>query len=247
MTFKRFFVGGLFIALVSCTGKSKLKVNTAEIDTHIAAILKEDVIYDVAESMRFSKLDETYEVVEYTKGDTLFLHAEIFSNENFTVNRNIFYLEGLPVYITEYFIKNTVSEDPYLEREIYLNGKSVIAANERSALYENNLELEEFTKTSVSISEFDFERPKNAVNQTEDYQMRFGEFLVIDPQTYLILENKKSGYAVALFVSEEHALLNKMHEDPNAYQDKIVFTYHQFFESNGIARMAFIDAVIVQE
>jgi hypothetical protein len=247
MMAKFFFIGSLFLFLLSCNSGKKLDITTADIDQRVTEILKEDAVYDIAESMRFSKGNETYEVVEYAKGDTLALHAEIHTTETFTVNRNIFYQEGVPVYITEYFVKNTTLEDPYLERKVYLDGSSIIEATERSAEFENDLEYATFKKAPASIAEFDFERPKSAINQEGDYEMRFGEFLIIEPQTYLILENQNSGYDVALFVPEEHELLTKMYANQEEYKGKIVFTYHQFFESNGISRMAFIDAVIVEE
>ncbi len=224
-----------------------IEISEADIDAYVAVKLDASQEYSVAQSLRFSKENETYEAVQYLQGDTLVLYLETEQLTGKSISRNTFYKDGVPVYIDEYFSINTVDSEPFIQRKIYMDGANVMSAFERKSFTEGELELAAYNPVEVDLEYYDFDRPKRAVNQLDEFALQFEEFLIIDPQTYLILGNEESGYEAALFVAEEHPLLTEMNTDPTAYKGKTMHVYHQFVLTNGIERMLFIDGEIVAD
>ena len=235
----------MLFLLVACGGEQGMEITTSEIDAYVADKMSESQEYDVSQSLRFSRENETYEVVRYMQNDTVILYLETDVTKDKQVNRQIFFKDGLPVYVDEYIASNT-TENPFKQRKIYLDGVRVIESFEKSTDIEYDLEGMDFEKSKVAISEFDFARPDSALLQKGDFEMKFEEFIIIDPQTYLILENAESKYDVALFVSDAHDLLNQISANPANYKGKTLFVTHQFVLMNNIERMLFIDGKLTE-
>lgn len=234
------------LLLVACNGEQGIVITTAEIDTYVNDKLSESQVYDVSQSLRFSRENETYEVVRYMQNDTVILYIETDITKDEELVRQTFFKEGVPVYIDE-FIASNINENPFTQRKIYLDGVNVIESYEKNAAYELDLEGLDFEESNVAVAEFDFARPDSALQQKGNFEMKFEEFIIIDPQTYLILENAKSEYDVALFVGEEHPLLNQLFANPDEYKGRSIFVTHQFVLMNGIERMLFIDGELEEE
>lgn len=242
-------IGYLLFALliVSCKSEESLEITTEEIDTYVNEKLGPDQMYDVSQSLRFAKENETYEVVRYVQNDTVILYLETHVTEDQQIVRQTFFMHGLPVYVDEY-ISSNITEDPFTQRKVYLDGAAVMESFERSSAYEDELEYLEYTVADVDTDEFDFEKPDNAMAQQGDFEMKFEEFIIISPQTYLILENDESKYDVALFLSgESHPLLDQLFANPDDYKGRTIFVTHQFVLMNGIERMLFIDGYFADE
>ena len=231
---------------LSCKGEKGLVISTDEIDRYVADKSGESQLYDVTQSLRFSKANETYEVVEYLQNDTVILYIETHVTEEEQVIRQTFFKNGVPIYVDEYFASNLV-ENPFSQRKIYLDGVNAIRSFSKTAEYEDDLEFIEFADASILIDEFDFDRPKNAMLQQGDYEMKFEEFIIIDPQTYLILENSTSNYDVALFVTEAHPLLDELYANQAGNKGRTIFVTHQFVLMSGIERMLFMDGYFVED
>lgn len=235
------------LLIVSCKSEESLEITTDEIDAYVDEKLGEDQMYDVSQSLRFAKENETYEVVRYMQNDTVILYLETHVTEDQQMIRQTFFMRGLPVYVDEY-ISSNITENPFIQRRVYLDGEEVMESFERSSAYEDELEYLEYIEANVDRDEFNFEKPDNAMAQQGDFEMKFEEFIIISPQTYLILENDESKYDVALFLSgESHPLLDRLFANPNDYKGRTIFVTHQFVLMNNIERMLFIDGYFVDE
>lgn len=245
------------LLFIACTDNSvteetqekveKIAFTNTQIDAYVAEKLDDSQEYDVAMSLRFSNSDDTYEVIQYVQNDTiiLFVETEIMSDKS--ISRRTFFKNGLPVYVEEYLSKNTTEEAPFIQRKIYLNGNQIVESLERQSFSEEELEMLAYQNVEISLDEFDFDRPKRAVQQTDEFALQFEEFIIIEPQTYLVLGNEESGYDAALFVAEEHPLLTEINENQEKYRGKTLHVYHQFVLTNGIERMLFVDAELMEE
>lgn len=241
--------GLMMMSMTGCGSEGKtIEITPAEIDEYVTEKLGENQLYDVSQSLRFSKETETYEVVEYVQDDSAVLHMETHVTDDEQITRQFFYLQGVPVYIDE-MVSSNVTDLPFIQRRIYLDGVNVLRAEERSSAYENELAYLEYDEVTVDIDQYDIERPKRAMLQQGEFQMSFEEFISIPPQEYLILENKESKYDVALFIAEgdDHAFLTDLRENEDAYKGRPVFITHQFIIMQNIERMLFIDGYFTDE
>jgi len=237
----------LILALFSaCNSQPSLEISVEDIDIYVAEKLDESQIYDVTQSLRFSRNDETYEVVQYLQNDSVVLYLETLISNEENITRQVFFKEGFPIYVSEYISKNT-EITPFSQREVYLDGASVIEARERLADNESDLEYIEYQKIALEIDVYDFSRLENAILQKGEFEMKFGEFIVINPQSYLILENTESDYEVALFITEEHPVLDELFDHPEENKGRSIFVNHQFVSMSGIERMLFIDGFFKEE
>lgn len=233
-------------ALVACSGKQGIEITTAEIDIYVNDKMSESQVYDVSQSLRFSRENETYEVVRYMQNDTVILFIEIDVTKDEQITRQTFFKEGVPIYVDE-FIASNIKENPFTQRKVYLDGVNIIESYEKTAAVEFDIEEMDFERADAEVTEFDFARPDSALQQKGDFEMKFEEFIIIDPQTYLILENIKSKYDVALFVGEEHPILTQLFANPDDNKGRTMFITHQFVLMNGIERMLFIDGEFLEE
>ncbi|OIQ27866.1 MAG: hypothetical protein BM555_05955 [Crocinitomix sp. MedPE-SWsnd] len=235
----------LLLTLVSCNSGPVLDIDRAEIDEYVQSCLDPERIYDITQGARYSRDDETYQVNGYAHYDTLVLHSIQEASESSSITRNIFYKEDLPVYVEEYITEFGEDESNYTERKVYLNGRDVIEAEERSSVLD--IELEVFKAVEISADEYDFDCPVNALLQEGDFEMKYGEFLILGPESYLILENSESKYGVALYITQGDELLDNLYARPLDYQGKTLYFDYEFREMNGIERMIYHGAEIIEE
>jgi hypothetical protein len=235
----------LTFVFFSCgDSKPTLDVTEAEIDAYVAEKLESDQIYDIHQGPRFSREVEedlqSYEAVLYKQNDTLILSTEHEITATSETTRNIYFMQGLPVLVEE--VKYTDAEIPVTDRKIYLNGADVIAAYERTGPTFEDAALKKYEKSDGSIDDLNIERAQMAVEQRGDYEMKFGEFLILPQSQYLILENKKSSYDVALLILQDDELINKMFQNPDSFQGKTLKFKFEFatFDNGGIRWEIFV-------
>lgn len=216
-----------------------------EIDAYVESCLDPEKIYDINFGMRYSQNDLAYQVTEYRMNDTIVLHNINETSEFTQLNQNIFYKDDFPVFIEQYHWDFSGNELAYSEKKIYLTGDDVLKAYERTG---NTDELNsKFEETTVAFESFDFQKPKDAVNQEGDFEMKFGDFLVINPESYLILENEKSGWGVALYILEGDMLLDQLFAYPENYKGKTIEIHHEFMNMNGIERMIYRGGILKEK
>ena len=236
----------LVVLFASCKGDMPAaEFEPNDIDAYVADKLDDSQIYDVSQSLRFSRDNETYEVVQYMQNDTVVLFLETHITQEEQIIRQFFYRGGILVFVDE-SIGSNVAEIPFTQRQTYFEGDKIVKSQQRSTEYEMDLKNLEFEKTEVALSDFDFQKPVNAMDQKGEFEMTFEEFIVVD-QTYLILENPESEFDVALFVNSAHPLLDKLFAVPADYVGKTIFVTHQFISMNGVERMLFVDAFFVKD
>lgn len=238
---KRFFPLLIILLITACSSPA-LDMTEEEIDAYVESCLDPEKIYDINFGMRYSQDDKAYQVSEYRMNDTIILHNSIEETEFSQVNQNIFYKEGLPVFIEQYDWQFEDGGLNYTERKIYLTGDDVLIAYERSG--DTDELTGKFEETEIEFESFDFDRPQDAVNQEGDFEMKFGDFLVINPESYLILENEKSGWGVALYILEGDMLLDQLFAQPEEYKGKTIEIHHEFMTMNGIQRMIYRGGIV---
>ncbi|MBD3636679.1 MAG: hypothetical protein HUJ25_05000 [Crocinitomicaceae bacterium] len=227
----------------SCKRGPAIDMTEEEIDAYVQTCVSPDRVYDIGLGLRYSRDDESYQVTEYTYNDSLILHnIEEISMEH-SRRRNIFYKNNLPVYLEDYLFEYGDSLK-ITERKVYLTGDGLLAAYERSGESELAVEGFKFHKVDMKFKDFDFQRPKDAMLQKGEFEMKFGEFLIINPESYLILENDKSEFGVALFILEGDLLLDELYEHPKEYKGKTIFVQHEFMNMNGIERMIYRGGIV---
>ena len=238
------------ILLVSCSGNGELKsldIDEKSIDQYVEEKLDTSQTYDILTGMRFSKGENyAYSAVRFSQNDTAILYTELIEDSTGTIYRNLFYKDKLPVYVEEDIIVSDGITTTYKQRKIYLNGAIILKAYERSASDKDTLAEKEFTEITMTMNQFDFERAEKSVTQLGDYEMSFGEFLILDLMSYLVLQNKESGYSVALYLIEGDDLINTLYANPDAYQGKVIRCYHQFMYISGIQQMVYTGGEIIE-
>ena len=234
--------------LCACTS-SPLDMTEEEIDAYVASCTDESQVYDIRESLRFSQDDEAYEVTEYSRNDSVIL----YSTEESTVASqsfiNMYFKDDFPIYQEEYTWEMDQASGEYLitERKIYFTGDDVLIAYQRSSDSEEELESEKFEEFDVEFATFDFIMPEQAISQSGDFEMKFGEFLVINPDSYLILDNDDSGWGVALYIIEGDMLLDELFANPEEFQGKTIEVRHEFMVMNGIERMIYRGGILKEK
>lgn len=231
--------------LVSCGGKPSHDMTEQEIDQYIESCLDTAKIYEIAQGLRFSRDDETYQVTEYSQYDTVILYNVAEASQTDQVNINMFFKDDMPIYLEEYRYEFSGESTSIIERKVYFTGSDILKAYERSTENEGDIELEKFEESdNIGFSDYDFSRPKRAIDQEGEFEMKYGEFLIINPESYLILENDKSKYGVALYILEGDMLLDELFAKPEAYRGKTIFVHHEFLTMNGIERMIYRGGIV---
>lgn len=225
--------------LFSCNGERTLDISKEEIDEYVAECLDTALIYDIIVGPRYSREDESYHVTQYSQYDTTILYAtEEFSKES-SCRMNVFYKEDLPVFVEEYITEYNESSTESIERKIYLNGRDIIHAEERKSLNEYEIDQVKFSQVDLNRDDYDLDKPGNALYQENEFEMQFSEFLIINPESYLILKNPKSGYSVALYILKGDDMLDELYAKPNQYKGKTVRFDYEFANMNGIERLIY--------
>ena len=248
---KNQFIFLSFIFLLIACGervgqKKSLDVSEESIDKYIEEKLDTSQNYEIVTGLRFSKGEETYASEQFSQNDTVILCTEEIVTSTGILFRNFFFKNDLPVYIEEYETINTPTTDLYRQRKIYLNGAIILKAYEKTAGTEDELIKLPFKEITMSLGQFDFQRPKDAALQEGDYEMKFGEFLVFDLQSFLVLDNKESGWSVALYILKGDELVEELYANPEENQGKTIHPYHDFMVIGGLDRVVYMGGYVVE-
>ena len=246
---KLIYVSLFFLMITACNNNAKkksLNVTVESIDTYVAEKLDTSQNYTILTGLRFSKENDTYAAVQFSQNDTVILCTEEHILTSGILFRNIFYQDDLPVFVEEYEEGLTSTAEVYTERKIYFNGAAVIKAFERSAATEEELIDMPYQEITTTMSDFDFNKPKDAVRQQGDFEMKFGEFLIFDNQSYLVLENENSGFNVALFIIQGDPMIDELYSNPEKYKVKTIFTTHEFHNIAGLDRVVYTGGKIIE-
>lgn len=236
-----------FVLLISCNNERTLDITKEEIDEHVSECLDTSIIYDIIVGPRYSREDESYQVTEYSQYDTVTLYASEEYSEHSSKRLNVFYKDELPVFVEEYISIFSESSTESIERNIYLNGRDIIYAEERKALNDYDLDQVKFKVVELNREDYDLDKPANAVYQKDEFEMQFTEFLIINPESYLILKNPESGYSVALYILEGDEMLDELFAKPLEYQGKTVRFSYEFANMNGIERLIYRGVEIIEK
>jgi len=226
--------------------KTVLPIDVESIDFYVSEKLDTSQTYEIINGLRFSKEQESYTVSQFSQNDTVILLTEEIQTANTTIYRNLFFKDDLPVYVEEYKITINGYTEHYTQSKTYFNGAIVLKAFEKSASTEEELEAIPFIEITTTMKNFDFDRPKNAALQEGDYKMQFGEFLDLGLQAYLVLENPKSGYNVALLILKGDALIDMLYANPKMYKGKTIYVNHEFMFIGGMEQMVYKSGTIIE-
>ncbi|MEO9532821.1 MAG: hypothetical protein ABJG68_17505 [Crocinitomicaceae bacterium] len=244
---KRLIYLSFIVLLVSCNSKPSLDITPEQIDDYIADCLDTSKVYDINLGPQYSRDEESYKADEYSQYDTLKMISSEEYSEKFYTSMTIFFKDGLPVYISEYISAYNAEDGDLVERHIYLNGAEIIKASERTGATEYDLDVAPWKEVELTIDNYDFERPRRAVAQEGEFEMKYKEFLIINPESYLILKNDESKYGVALYILEGDDLLDELYAKPLIYQGKILKFDYEFLNMNGIERMIYRGGEVVEK
>ncbi len=199
-------------------------------------------------SLRYSiGENESYTVQEYTdKNVGVLIKEEHYSNTFFS-KRNIYLVNDQVIFIQESKSDFSEEEEVYEERNIYINQNKVYSAYSKnifndSFLFEDTL----FDPISVDNISFSIEKPLRALHQEGEYKMYFDEFLIIEPQSYLIVQNADSTINAALFIKQGDSLLDLLYSEQASYKGAALKVNHYFEQSNGIERMIYDGAKLAE-
>ena len=231
---------GLITTACTTTGK---KLSKQEIDYAVEAILDSNQVYEIEQSLRFSNESEQYNVLEYSRNDTVILYVETFTSQELEYTREIYYQNGKAIFINEngYRYINQENEEQYQQNRYFLSGTDSITYD-KVIDFESPIEF----KTIDNAQEVNYNKPINAINQEKNFEMKFGEFLTIEPQSFLILENKESQYNVALFITEGDFLLDELYGNQAKYKGTTIFAHHEFSTIGGIERMVYRGGILIE-
>jgi len=204
---------------------------------------------DMIPSLRFSSGENiTYTVKQYMyQGEVKMITVEDYAND-YVRGSEFYYDNGQPVFVSDYISEFDDSSEVYTEHIIFLNNNEVYQSYVKNEfndepIFEDTL----FEKSTIDISTLDFEKPLRALHQEGEFEMYFDEFLLIEPQSYLIVENADSSINAAIFIKYGDELLDKMFEDPKAFEKKKIWVNHYFEEMNGIERMIYNGAKLRED
>ena len=246
--------GAALVLLAACAPKGEdgkivsVEVDEKSIDQYVAEKLDTSQTYDILPGMRFSRGENyAYTAVRFSQQDTAILYTEKIEEASGITYRNIFYKEGKPIFVEEYITIADTMTAVYIERKAYLNGAIVLKAYEKKSEIEDELANLPFKEITMTMSQFDFERAEKAVTQSDEYEMRFGEFLNIDlTMSYLILENEESGFNVALLIMQPDELINYLWADQAGNKGKIIRPYHQMMQLGGMEQMVYMGGDLIE-
>jgi hypothetical protein len=236
MKFNFLFIAVFSFVITSCNFNNENITTVVNIDNLIKSIVDTAQVYDIVESPKYTRSNEQYDVIDYSQNDTTKLHVETFVSENKEYTRQLFYDKTKLVYSSEmgYNLTDT-SEVPYIINTYFLgDGSQINYTNSNSFLAEG----EDYVLSEVLVK-IELVKPFNAVKQQGDFEMKFGEFLIMGPQSYLILSNETSKYDIALYIQKGDFLLDELYTNPEKYKGKTIFSNHEFISENGVTKMAY--------
>ncbi|MCH2234793.1 MAG: hypothetical protein MK078_11140 [Crocinitomicaceae bacterium] len=211
-----------------------------EVDDYVLDKMQPDQVYDISVSPTYSRNDEILQVVLYEQNDSVVMVSEEKTTAEYYRYRSIFFKNNEPIYCDEYFEDMADIEEPYRERKIYIHNQEVNSGYERLAGWATGLDDVEYAKAEFELEDFDFDGYyKRAINQEEEFDMKFGEFMEMPEQTYLILENDESGWNTAFMIINSDPFLDNLYTQPDLYEGKSISVYPLFREIDGITRMIY--------
>jgi ABC-type Fe3+-citrate transport system substrate-binding protein len=227
---------------IACTNTSN-KLSEQEIDEMVELILDSNQVYEVNQSLKFSNNAEQYNVLEYSKNDTTILYVETLTGKDKEYTRELYYNKGKVIFIIEngYRFINQDNEEQYQQKRYFLSINDSISFDKTINIEDSN----DYVEMSI-LETINYNKPFNAINQKEGFEMKFGEFLTIDPQSFLILENKESEYNVALFITQGDYLLDELYENPAKYKGTTIFAHHEYANIGGIVRMIYKGGILIE-
>ena len=241
--------------LIACSGNtdqeeqpliSKDSIKVA-IEDKVNAIIAMSDSMQMVPSLRYAKGEtETYTAKMFGMNQTTKrIREEHFSNE-IIVGRDYYFDNDQLIFIKEEGSRFEDATEVYTEKLIYIHSGNIYKAFEKHQYTEDNMFDDTlFQSADIDLSSFDLEKPMRAIEQREEFSMYFDEFLLLDPQTYLIVENKDKTINAALYIIEGDSLLSEMYANPSEYEGKKLWVYHSFREMSGIERMIYHGAVLV--
>lgn len=227
------------VLFVSCNSEPALDISKEEIDEYVEECLDTSLIYDIVVGPKYSREDESYQATQYSQYDTIVLYATEQYSQYSSNRLNVFYKDDLPVFVEEYISVFKENSTESIERKIYMNGRDIIFAEERKALNDYDLEQVKFTEVELDLTDYDLSKPANSVYQEDEFEMEFNEFLIINPESYLILKNPESGYSVALYILQGDDMLDELYAKPLEYKGKTVRFDYEMANMNGIERLIY--------
>ncbi len=217
------------------------------IESKVEAIIAMSDSLQMVPSLRYAKGEtETYTAKMYGKNQvTLRIREEHFSNE-IIIGRDYFYDNNRLIFIKEEGSVFDNTEEVYVEKMIYVKDGGVYKAFEKHEFTEDDMFSDTlYQSVDFDISSIDLGKPLRAIEQRNEFAMYFDEFLFIDPQTYLIVENKDNSINAALYIIEGDSLINEIYSNPSSYEGKRLWVYHSFREMSGIERMIYEGSVLL--
>ena len=231
------------LLLFSCSRNQEDSLTKESIDQIVDAILDSNRVYNITESLNFSNDTEQYSVTSYSEKDSSILYVESFSNPEYEYSRQLYLNDGKVIFIKELGYRyNAEGIDEEYEQNVYVLNENSIKSYEKILSNEDA----EMTEINLNLDQYDFKKPADALGQKGEFEMKFGEFLSIEPQTYLILENKESQYQVALYITESDFLLDELYMYPSKYKGKTIFANHESVNMGGIIRMVYKGGFLIE-
>ncbi|MFK8046417.1 MAG: hypothetical protein AB8B72_13055 [Crocinitomicaceae bacterium] len=251
----KYFVGACLVVLIfqSCKNSANSESDDMtlvdSIELNIENIVN-DIIANkdslaVVPSMRFAKgEDETYTAKMYGKNqETKLIREEQISN-TVIVGRDYYYNNSELIFLKEEGSVFENAVEVYTEKLFYFQEGELYKAYSKNQFTEDNMFDDSlFEVTNFDVNQIDFEKPARALQQKGEFEMFFDQFLLIDPQSYLIVENSDKTINAALYIIEGDSVLNRLYENPDTFKGAKLWVYHSFREMNGIERMIYEGAV----
>ena len=231
-------------SIIACNSNTENKTTVVNIDDIVKSIVDTAKVYDIVESPKYTRTDEQYNVTEYSINDTVRLHVETFVSEHKEYTRQLYYTDTKLIYSSEFgYILTDTSEEEYISNAYFLGDGSQINYSNTKGF---DVEGEDYklTKTPVKI---ELVKPFNAIKQKGDFEMKFGEFLVMGPQSYLILSNEVSKYDIALYIQQGDFLLDELYNNSEKFKGKTIFSNHEFIKENGVTKMAYRGGILIDK
>jgi len=212
-----------------------------EIDNYIKSIEIDKNTYAVKQSLRFSTDTKQYNVEAFNSDEKTIIYIEEYMDAFKGFTRTLYLKDGELTYVKETGYDTSIDTDgeDYEIETYFLNNNQID--------YKRIISGSDTTNYAILPSKvnYDLNRIKDALNQKGDFEMRFGEFLIIKPQSYLVLENKDSQYNVALFIIKGDPLLDDLYTNPTKYKGKVIYAKHEFSIIGGAERMVYLGAELV--
>jgi len=231
-------------SVVSCRVNTENITTVLNIDNLVSSILDTSQVYDINQSLKYTRSNEQYDVIGYSQNDTSKLHIESFKSDNKEYTRQLFYANTKLIYVSEMGYNFTdTSEQKYIINTYLLGDGSQINYTNPNSF---NTESKDYKLSEIPVK-IELIKPFNAIKQLGMFEMKFGEFLVLGPQSYLILSNEKSKYDIALYIQKGDFLLDELYTNPEKYKGKTIYSNHEFITENGITKMAYRGGILIEK